>query len=178
MQAKGIRKGWNDGDFRLFAAIIRNLDSRVVNWEAGGEPIGTDGINAKSAQRRWEALRRREDNILQGVVIHRSKTKHVQDGAAPGPKKPKKAPVPRAKRVKKESGAAEAQIVDPQNMKREIQQPSDDEGGQKEMVAVRDEGSVDGQCEDQGNPVEALLDGAAKTEDVDVESDSNGDVYA
>jgi hypothetical protein len=97
---------------------------------------------------------------------------------APGPKKPKKAPVSRPKSVKNESSAVEARIVDTKNIKGEFHQPGNDMGKQEETVAGKDEGSVDGQGEDQENPVGDLLDSAAEAENADFDSESSSDVYA
>jgi hypothetical protein len=145
-----------------------------VNWEAVGRLLSAEGIAPKSAQTRWEALRRREDNILQGIVIHRSKTKHVQDDAAPSPKKPKKAPVPRAKRVKKEPGAVEAQVVNTQNMENENEQQNYDQV----VKGSVDTKAVDcSQAQEEEKQAEVSDDDGTK-HGVEVDSEDDSDYYA
>lgn len=166
MEAKGSWKGASDEDFRLLAAILRNLETRIVDWKAVGQLIGPEGIDPKPAQSRWEALRRRENNILQGVVINKMKSR--LSSGVPDPKEPKK--VSGTKRAKKEFDAEESRIFNTQNVKGDIQQPGDDKHKQK--------GRVTGKDGEEENEMGDLVDGAAKEEEADGNSGSDGAVYA
>jgi len=138
-----------------------------VDWEGVAAIISTKGILGDSAKDRWETLRRRENDILKGVVIFRKKA--GKSIVAPDLNKPKKAPVSCSRKFN-ESGMAELKIADTQNMEEEMEQQKDGQVG-KDSMDIKTEKEC---SKEQGKEVQAevLSDDAAEEE---VGEDSEGD---